>query len=104
MGLTTSLFQATQLAQRMKSLALGQRLDETNVFRWETVQLNLPGDQAYKPSELWVSKRRANGTLAADVHVYVDDLRETAPSSEEAWLTASQMAKAALFYELQDAA
>ncbi|KAL7577357.1 hypothetical protein ACA910_002090 [Epithemia clementina (nom. ined.)] len=104
MGLITSPFQATQSAQRMKRLALGQRLDETNVFRWETVKLNVPGDQACKPSEPWVSKRRADGTLAADVHVYVDDLRETAPSSEEAWLAASQMAKAASFYGLQDAA
>ncbi|KAL7577827.1 hypothetical protein ACA910_010575 [Epithemia clementina (nom. ined.)] len=104
MGLTTSPFQATQSAQRMKYLALGQRLDESNVFRWETVQLNLPGDQTYKPSEPWVSKRRADGMLAADVHVYVDNLRKTAPTNEEAWLDASRMAKAASFYGLQDAA
>ncbi|KAL7568332.1 hypothetical protein ACA910_018465 [Epithemia clementina (nom. ined.)] len=104
MGLTTSLFQATQAAQRMKRLALGNRFMETNVFRWKTVHLNLPGDRGYVPSEPWVSKRRADGTLAADVHVYVDDLRETAATSEEAWLAASRMAKTAAFYGLQDAA
>ncbi|KAL7565278.1 hypothetical protein ACA910_014570 [Epithemia clementina (nom. ined.)] len=104
MGLTTSPFQATQSAQRVKPLALGDRTDEANVFRWDRIQLNLPGNNNYLPSEPWVSKRRSDGTLAADVHLYVNDLCKTAPSEEEAWKAASQMAKAVSFYGLQDAA
>ena len=104
MGLTTSPYQATQNAQRVKQLIFGDRLDLTNIFGWVDVRLNLPGDTDYDPSLPWICKLRENGDIAADVHPYVDDLRETAPSEEEAWLAASKMAKGAAFYGLQDAA
>ncbi|KAL7576168.1 hypothetical protein ACA910_004823 [Epithemia clementina (nom. ined.)] len=104
MGLTTPPYQATQAAQRVKRLALGNRLDPQNVFRWHKVVLNLPGDETYDPSVSWVRRVREDGTLAADVHPYVNDLRETAPSEQEAWIAASRMAKAAAYFGLQDAA
>ncbi|KAL7579611.1 hypothetical protein ACA910_007976 [Epithemia clementina (nom. ined.)] len=84
MGLTTSPYQATQSAQRVKRLALGDRTDPNNVFSWDRVRLNLPGDQSYDPSLPWVSRVRKSGELAADVHPYADDLRETAPTESEA--------------------
>ena len=104
MGLTTSPYQATQNAQRVKRLIFGDRLDPTNIFGWADVRLNLPGDSDYDPSLPWIRKIRGNGDIAADVHPYVDDLRETAPTEEEAWLAASKMAKGAAYYGLQDAA
>ncbi|KAL7579144.1 hypothetical protein ACA910_019169 [Epithemia clementina (nom. ined.)] len=104
MGLTTSPYQATQAAQRVKRLALGCRLDPHNVFRWHQVILNLPGDETYDPSLAWVRQVREDGTLAADVHPYVDDLRETAHTEKEAWKAASRMAKTAAYFGLQDAA
>ncbi|KAL7558182.1 hypothetical protein ACA910_016235 [Epithemia clementina (nom. ined.)] len=42
--------------------------------------------------------------LSADIHPYVDDMRETSPTESEAWAAASQVAKAAGYYGLQDAA
>ncbi|KAL7574514.1 hypothetical protein ACA910_015870 [Epithemia clementina (nom. ined.)] len=85
-------------------LALGCRLDPQNVFRWHKVVLNLPGDETYDPSLAWVRRVREDGTLAADVHPYVDDLRKTAPTEQEAWIAASCMAKTAAYFGLQDAA
>ncbi|KAL7579355.1 hypothetical protein ACA910_014029 [Epithemia clementina (nom. ined.)] len=99
MGLTASPYQATQAAQRMKWLALGNRADSKNGFRWDRIELNLPGDESYNPSKIC-----SDGRLAADVHAYVDDLRETASTEEEVWRAASRLAKTAAYYGLQDAA
>ena len=104
MGLTTSPYQATQNAQRVKRIIFGDRLDPENIFGWVDVRINLPGDSDYDPSIPWISKVRESGDIAADVHPYVDDLRETAPTEEEAWLAASRMAKGAAYFGLQDAA
>ena len=104
MGLTTSPYQTTQCAQRVKRIIFGDKSDPDNIFGWTDVRINLPGDEHYDPSLPWISKVRANGDIAADVHPYVDDLRETAPSEEEAWLAASRMAKGASYFGLQDAA
>ncbi|KAL7571308.1 hypothetical protein ACA910_007629 [Epithemia clementina (nom. ined.)] len=104
MGLTTLPYQATQAAQCMKGLALGNRHDPENVFRWDRVVLNLPGDEAYNTSLSWTRKIWTDGKMAAFVHAYVDDLQETASTEDEAWLAASRLAKAASFFGLQDAA
>ena len=104
MGLTTSPYQATQNAQRVKRITFGDRLDPSNVFGWVDVRLNLPGDADYDPSVPWISKIRDNGEIAADVHPYVDDLRETAPTEEEAWAAASKMAKGVAYFGLKDEA
>ena len=104
MGLTTSPYQATKYAQRVKRIIFGDKDDPDNIFGWVDVRLNLPGGEDYDPSLPWISKVRANGDIAADVHPYVDDLRETAPSEEEAWKAANTMAKGAAHFGLQDAA
>ena len=104
MGMGPSPYQTTQGAQRVKELTLGNRMDSSNVFRWCRVALNLPGDEGYDPSCSPVRKLRGDGVLAADVHPYVDDLRETAPTEEESWCASSRVAKMAAYYGLQDAA
>ena len=104
MGLTTSPYQSTMFAQRVKRIVFGDKSDPKNIFGWVDVRVNLPGDEQYDPSLPWLSKIRANGDIAADVHPYVDDLRETAPTEEEAWQAASRMAKGSADFGLQDAA
>ncbi|KAL7575469.1 hypothetical protein ACA910_007367 [Epithemia clementina (nom. ined.)] len=104
MGLSPSPYQATQLAHRVKFLAMGNREDPTNVFRWDRILLNLPRDDRYDPTQPWVSKVRVDGVLAADVYPYVDDMQETGPTDKDAWQAASKIAKAAAYYGLQDAA
>jgi hypothetical protein len=82
---------------------MGDSEDKNNDFRWDTVELNLPGDLDYNPALAWVRKVREEGEIAADIHDYVDDNRETAPSEEEAWQAASKVAKTIAFYGSQDA-
>ncbi|KAL7574949.1 hypothetical protein ACA910_010772 [Epithemia clementina (nom. ined.)] len=103
MGLSPSPYQATQSSQRAKWLALGNRNDESNVFRWQQVILNLPGDSRYDPTQPWMYKIRKDGVLAANVHLYVDDKRETGPTEDDAWRATSVKAKTAAYYRLQDA-
>ncbi len=76
----------------------GDHRDPTNAFQWDTIRLNLPGSPNYHPLQAWLSKRRANGSLASDFVCFVDDLRVTgqgrkhvieaghAISTREAWL------------------
>lgn len=78
-------------------MILGDSDDPENVFRWETVQLNLPGDPDYNPALAWVRKIRSDGYLAADIHDYVDDYGETAPGEEEGWKAASKVEKDIVF-------
>ncbi|KAL7580593.1 hypothetical protein ACA910_003714 [Epithemia clementina (nom. ined.)] len=104
MGLSPSPYQATQSAQRVKLLAFGDRRESTNVFQRDRVVLNLPRDPTYNPACQWVYKVRKDGELASNVHAYVDDMRETVSTEEEAWKAASRIAKAAAFNGLQDAA
>ena len=93
MGLRPSPYQAVQTGLQLKQLALGDRRDVSNVFRWAKVRLNLPGSTGYDPTLPWVSKVRKDGlTLAADVHQFVDDLRETGPTEEETWRAGSRVA------------
>jgi len=89
MGLRPSPYQAFQGALRAKRVALGDRHDEKNVFAWSTIELNLPGSSSYDPARPWMSKRRANGRIASDIHLYVDDNRETAATQELAWRASS---------------
>ena len=58
MGLRTSPHQAVQTGLQLKHIALGERKDPKNVFRWETVRLNLPGDPVRLDSSLGVEGPR----------------------------------------------
>ena len=104
MGITVSPYQTTQCSQRVKRVIFGCRFDKKNIFRWARVEINLPGSVEYDPSKPWICNVREDGSIAADIHTYVDDLRGTAPTREEAWLASSAMAKGALYFGLQDAA
>ena len=104
MGQSPSPFTTVQQTRRLKRLMLGDRQKRANVFRWNRIVINLPGSVDYRPGEPWISKRRQNGALAADAHDYVDDLRGTGPSSNDAWNISSVIAKTASYFGVQDAA
>ena len=87
----------------MKRKIYGDPADEDNVFHWSHVDLNCPGSASYQCGRPWISKRRRTGELAADLHDYCDDLRGTAPTSEEAWQVGSAISQQASFYGVQDA-
>ncbi|GKY90814.1 hypothetical protein MPSEU_000054200 [Mayamaea pseudoterrestris] len=108
MGLGPSPYQAVQGALQFKGLVLGRGSAEasadSNAFHWVSVELNVPGMLAYDPAQPWISKRRKDGRVAVDMHLFVDDSRTTAPTEELAWQGGSRIAKLASWYGLQDAA
>lgn len=104
MGLKSSPYQAVQAVLVAREVALGDRHDQTNAFRWKLVRLNLPGSPDYDPSLPWVAKYRSDGTLAADLFMYVDDGRVTAPNKLECKLATRQAASRLNFLGIQEAA
>jgi hypothetical protein len=48
---------------------------KSNVFAWQHMRTNLPGDPVYDPTLPWVFKAKSDASLAADVHMYVDNIR-----------------------------
>ena len=102
--LRPSPHQAVQGALRAKRVALGDRHDKANVFAWSAVELNLPGSSGYDPARPWISKRRTDGRITSDIHLFVDDNRETAATQELAWRAGSRMAETWAWLGLQDAA
>lgn len=90
MGLTTSPYQAIQGMMWAKELMMGNRLDESNVFRWSKLQMNLPGMTGYDPTKMWLCKVRKDDTVACDVFIYCDDCRYTGPTETECWKAAQR--------------
>ena len=104
MGLRPSPYCAVQGMMIAKEVILGDQYDvKNNVFHWETVRLNLPGNSDYDPSEAWVSKMRHDGGVAADVFIYVDDIRSCAPTELEAWHSSQRTSTKLAFLGIQDA-
>lgn len=104
MGLKPSPYQAVAGALHFKRVLLGDPSDETNVYQWSRVVVNIPGSVDYQVGKPWVYKERADGFMATDVCIYVDDGRSTAKDEETAWLASSKFGKTASWLGLQDAA
>jgi hypothetical protein len=104
MGLRSSPFQCVQGMGIAEEVIRGNRHDPNNVFRWHSVVLNLLGSEDYDPSRPWVAKyQMEEGVLAADLFIFVDDLRPTGPSREDAWKAARKAASTLSFLGIQDA-
>eukprot|EP00957_Ditylum_brightwellii_P161853 12323317-Ditylum_brightwellii.AAC.2 len=57
-----------------KEVIWGDKDDAENPFRWHTVCMNLPCSQNYNLLQPWVSKIRADCTLASDFATYIDNV------------------------------
>jgi hypothetical protein len=80
MGFRPSPYQTTQSIGWAKEMMMGDPLDATNVFQWSLVRLNLRGLPYDDPRVQRVSKiRKEDGRVAADLFIYIDDFRPTAP-------------------------
>jgi hypothetical protein len=80
MGLRSLPYQAVQAMGVAEEVIRGDRKDSQNVYRWDFVRMNLPGSEGYDPSKPWASKIRSeDGNIAADLFIFVDDLRPTGP-------------------------
>ncbi len=84
MGLRPSPYCAVQTLAWLEEVIGGDPRDPSNVFRYDKVELNLPGSADYDPSMPWVYKLRLDdGKIAADLLIFVDDARPTGPTAEE---------------------
>jgi hypothetical protein len=68
-----------------KEMIMGDHNECLKVVQWKEVRLNWPGVEEYDPSLSWVAKIREDGRVAADLFIYMDDLRPTEPDAEECW-------------------
>jgi hypothetical protein len=50
-----------------EELIRGDHRDETLPFQWDIIELNLPGDPLYDPTQPWVRKRRKDGHIASNI-------------------------------------
>jgi hypothetical protein len=108
MGMKSSPYQSVQgmsfLSFLVEIMAKGGRKDPTNIFRWDSLRLNLPGLASYDPGLPWVSKvRDDDGRIAADVVEFVDELRPSGGSRKEAWQAARRVASMLSWLGMHDA-
>ena len=82
----------------------GDRFDSSNLFHWDTIELNLPGSPRYDPLKPWIAKiRSSDGSPAADFFIYIDDERIFAGLEEETWEASHRLAAILQYLGIQDA-
>ena len=105
MGLKSSPYVTTQGVGIAEEIVRGDRHDGLNVFHWDYVQMNIPGQKDYDPTAPWISKRRrSDGRIANDVVIYVDDARSTGASEDECWRAIRRVGSVLNSLGIQDAA
>ena len=82
MGFAPSPYFVTKDMLVVNMMTKGSNIDSSNVYRWTAVRLNLPGMKIYDPTLPWVFKYRKDGSIAADIFIYIDDRR---PLTNTAW-------------------
>ena len=85
MGLFLSPYSDSQGLSWARDVVKGNRSDPNNLFGWDKIRLNLPGNPSYSPtilneSKVWVGAQN----LAVYFTTYVDDSRVEAGSENEA--------------------
>jgi hypothetical protein len=103
LGLRDSLYRSLQWQVRLRLKVYGDRRALSNPFHWDHVELNLPGSRGYRADLPWVMKIRADGFLAAEIFVYVDDGRVVAFLPDLAWRAARAYASHCSRLGVQDA-
>jgi len=104
MGLKCSPYNTIQGALFMDEVIRGNPKEPTNVLRWSTVKLNLPGSPNYQPHLAWVHRAREDGSLACDFITYVDDTRTCGNSKLEARSVSRVVASQMNWLGIQEAA
>ena len=104
MGAKPSPYQAIRSMLWSEDIVRGDRNHPSNPFRWSHISLNLPGSGSYDPTRPWVAKTRADGAIACDFYIYVDDVRITGPSEDEIWNAIRKISSIFGYLGIQDAA
>jgi len=99
-----SPFYAADIYYHAEQFLRGNRLDKSNLLRWDYIKFNLSGSPDFNPSLPWVMKwdNRLNNLTAVNF-AYVDDLRISGVDEETAWALGRQLASRLQYYGIQDA-
>ena len=85
MGFSPSLYYAVAFYYLAFEFVVDHREDKENVFRWNTVKLNIPGSTTLKPALPWVMRWNDSiNNIVAAVVAFVDDLRMSGIDEETA--------------------
>jgi hypothetical protein len=104
MGCKPSPYFAIRFYYWAEEFCRGNHLDQENSMRWDEILLNLPGDPEYNPSKPRVMKwNKELEVIAGDILGFVDDLRASGHSMEQAWAVARQVASRLQYLGIQDA-
>lgn len=85
MGINDSPYHEFQSVIWAKELALGNKQDKINPFKWERVVNNLLGTPIYDCCRQWVYKERSDWIITADMFVYVDEGQPIGSIEEVCW-------------------
>ena len=104
MGLKCSPEHCVRFYYLIEEFLLVNPLDPDNPLAWDTVVLNLIGNDNYNPSLPNVFKWNSRlKQMAGDIKAYVDDLRAIGCSLEHAWKIARAIASRLQYLGVQDA-
>ena len=82
MGFRPSPYNCIRMYLVAKEVIRGDCHDQNKAFQWELLMLNLPGACGYKPVQAWITKQRANNSLASNFVCFVYDQQVTGMGSD----------------------
>jgi hypothetical protein len=103
MGATPSPYNAVLSFAWVEEIIRGNPSDDSMPFRWQKVELNLPGSKDYNPARPWVSKRRKDGRIVHGLVTFMDDLRAIGSSEKECRVTGHRTSSVMNWHGIQDA-
>lgn len=104
MGAKPSPYQSIKVMLWAEDFARDIRKSGSDPFRLAYVKLNLPGSRDYDPTLPWIAKMKADGSLATEFFIYVDDVRVTGGSEEDVWEPIRRLCSIFGYLDIQDAA
>ena len=102
MGFTPSPYITGKMFGWTIDVIMGDRWDNTNPFRWDSVAENFPGTPAYDPCQPRLV-RMSESKIAAAIEAYVDDLRLLGHSELNCHAATSRAAKLLQYLGQQNA-
>ena len=103
-GFFPSRYYAANFYYLALEIVIGYKEDEENLFRWNTVKLNLPGSTTFNPA--LPSVMQWNGlinNITSAVIAFVDNLKVSGIDEETAWKVGRQLAPRLQYFGTQDA-
>ena len=104
MGLRSSPYVCVKAMLLATEVITGDRRDSLNAYRWDRLDMNLPGSSSYDPSRPWIARIRSDsGKIAGSTVTYVDDLRSLGETEAEYWHVVHQTGSRVGYLGIQNA-